>query len=459
MIQILIARLLGPAELGIYAFVFAINELLHIVGAFSLGAALIQSREESQRLYDTALVMSLGLAGVGLLASLLIAPLLWVYHRPEAAWFLLAMALARVAQMASRVPNAQLERTLRYGPLSVISVVTSSLPNLLALALAALGVGAWSLVVRDVLAAALVLVLTQIWSAYRFGARLDREAARRLMDFARPMFWSRSLDVVLQRVDRVAVGAAFGDAVTGLYHQARFLSEAGLVATRPVTQLSFNLFARVQDEPGRRDRSFALIQYFLVRIILAGAVVLLVTSEEVLRLLLGPEWLPAAPLLRGLGVYAATMPVLENLKMLFLGVGEVVRNVRIRLVQLLCFAPGVAVASWQESIAGVAAALVASTVVGLGLAWHYSADLVARPTRRLFGAPLLAAGMTLVGCGALAAVGVFPALPWMLRPLIPPLLYGLLLLVLERSVLLQELRYLRAQLRQRPTRGAVASEL
>ena len=60
-VGILLARLLGPEEFGLFAFVFGINELVGIIAAFSLGNALIQANEESQTLYDTAFAMSLGL--------------------------------------------------------------------------------------------------------------------------------------------------------------------------------------------------------------------------------------------------------------------------------------------------------------------------------------------------------------------------------------------------------------
>ncbi len=62
--QILLARLLGPEHFGLYAFVFAINEMLNIIAGFSLSVALIQSREESQTLYDTAFAICASRVGL-----------------------------------------------------------------------------------------------------------------------------------------------------------------------------------------------------------------------------------------------------------------------------------------------------------------------------------------------------------------------------------------------------------
>jgi PST family polysaccharide transporter len=443
--QILIARMLGPEDFGLYAFVRAIYELLSIVGAFSLGAALVQSRDESQRLYDTALAICIGLGLVGLVAAGAIAPLLWMHRAPVAAWFLIVMSLCRILLLASHVPHAKMERALRYGPISAIGMVTGNVPNGVALALAWTGLGAWCLVIRDVLVALLTLVLETAWSGYRFRGKVERRAASSLMRFSRPMFFSRSVLVLLQRIDNLAVGAFFGNAATGLYHQARFLSEAGVLATRPLSQLSFNLYARVREEPPRLARSFEIVNYFLIRVIFAGAVVLLVYPDETLRVLLGDEWLEASPLLRWLGLYAGLLPVFMNLRQLFNGLGEVMRNVRINLLQLLVFAPAVLAACLAGSLNGVAAGLLGSTLLGLSVAWWYSGDLVERRPLRLLATPAAAVAVTVAGF--LGAAAWLEAVPWYLRPLLPPLSFLAIVLAVERTTLIREVGYLMTQLR------------
>ena len=71
--QVVIARLLGPAEFGIYAFCFAVNEFIEILGAFSLSYALIHAEDARQEDLDTAFAISLGLglAGIGVAAVLM----------------------------------------------------------------------------------------------------------------------------------------------------------------------------------------------------------------------------------------------------------------------------------------------------------------------------------------------------------------------------------------------------
>ena len=445
-IQIAIARILGPSEIGFYAFVFAINEFLNIVGALSLGIALIQSREESQSLYDTALAICAVLALIGLLAAAGVAPFLWEYRSPRAAWFLLVMALARVMLLLAQVPQARLERQLRYGRVSLMGVITGNVPNLGALGFALAGFGAWSLVFRDFGVAALVLLLATVWSGYRFRARIEGESARRLMNYARPMFLARSAEIVIDRVDRATIGALLGDTATGLYHQARFVAETGNVATRAVSQLSLNLYSRLQDQSQRLARAYGLVNYFLARLTFLGGSVLLLFPNETVRLLLGEEWAGVAPMLRWLGLYGALLPVFENVKVLYYAAGDVRWVVRIRIIQLALFAPAVLAACFAEKLAAVAAALLGTLLLGLAVSQPLTRRVLGRSVPVL-RAPSLILAATVAVFLVLGAADLLEPVPWALRPFLPPVLFSALLVAVERSTLLRELRYLRSQLR------------
>lgn len=446
-IQLTIARILGPEEFGLYAFVLAINSFVAIIGAFSLGLALIQSREESQELYDTAFILSAGIGTTVVLVSAAIAPLLWIYRDPRAAYFLLVMALGQVFFLVAAIPNARMERALQYGPLTIISMITSTVPNFVALGLVLTGVGVWCLPIRDVLVMLLALILKTLYSRYRFRFRFRREAVRNLMSFGRPMFLVRGLDTALLWTDRVVIGAFLGNAATGVYHQARQLTETGMIALRPLFPMVFNLYARVQDDPPRLSRSFSIVNYFLARVMSVGAVVLLLFPEETVQLLLGDEWAETAPLLRWLALYTAFYPVFSNFRQLFNGTGRVSVNVRIGLIQLIVFVPAVFAAVMLRSDVGIAASLVGITMVGLLLGWRASGQILGKASLGLLATPAALIVVTVAAVTGLDSLGAVEAIPWFLRPILPALLYTICLIALEFARLREELTYLKNQLR------------
>jgi PST family polysaccharide transporter len=453
LIMIGVARLLGPADLGAYAFVAALNEFLNVVGAGSVGHAVLQSRDDSKALHDTAYSITGILGLIGLVAALAVAPVLYFARGPEAAWFILILGVARILTLLAGVPIALLERSFRYGRLAWLSTLTGVVPNLLALCLAWWSFGPWSLIVRDVLVAGSMFVLSHVWAQQRFQFRMRRPEARRILDFYRPMFVSRSLDLVVGRVDRLAVGSFFGDAVLGLFHQARLFSDVAPFALRSVNQLAFNLYSRLQDQRERLARAASLVNYFLTRASFAVASVFLVFPEPAIRVLLGEAWVGAAPMLRWLALYACLLPTMENFQWLLFARAEMSRSVQLRIIQLAVFAPAVGAAVLLGSAAGVAAALSASTLVAVVAAVWFQRGILGRETLRVFLAPSVILLATAALCGALLAVGALRGIPALLLPALPPVLFAALLLLGERSTIFREVAYLRTQFGQ----GAAAA--
>jgi PST family polysaccharide transporter len=444
-ITIAVARLLGPKDLGMYAFVAAVNEFLNLVSAFSVGHALLQARLESDALNDTAYGIAAGLGGISLGAALLVAPLLGVYRSPLAGWFVLILGLARIPMLLAGIPIALMERSLQYGRLAVVSVITGNVPNLCALGLAWLGFGPWSLLARDVVMSLLTFVLTRLWWPKRFRLRLHRTEARQILSFSNAMFVSRSLDTVNQRLDRLAVGSFFGDTVLGLYHQARFLSEIGSLAVRPIQQLCYNLYCRLQDAESRLSRASRLVNYFLMRTSYAGAALFLTFPEVTIKVLLGEAWTGASPFLRILGIYAALLPLLDNLQWLLYASGRMKENIQLRLIQMVVLLPAIAGSGLAGSPVGAAIGLVASTIVGCSVAIWFTRALLRGALLAILAIPTAVLAVTVAICLGLRGLRFLDGVPAVVLLPIPPAVFASLLLMLERTTLLREIGYLRDQ--------------
>lgn len=446
-IGIALARILGPETFGFYALVYAIDQLLNTVGAFSIQFAIVQQVHESDRLYDTGLAILALLGGIGLVLALAVAPVLGHLRSSQAALFLVILGFARLLMLVGQAPMAQLERHLRFGLLATINSMSLNIPNLCALVLAWYGAGAWSLVAKDSLTPTLAAIFAFALSGYRFRGRVDREMASQLMSFGRPMLLTRGFEIGLERLDRLFVGAWLGDRPLGLYNQARILAETTWVAARPLFSLSFNLYSRLQGEPARLARACAIVNYFLVRGVCVVAAVLLIYPQETIRLLLGPAWVGAAPTLRCLALYSVILPPLENLKNLLLGQGAVWEATKLRLIQVAALGPAALIAVLLGRIEWVAGSLVLAGVVGLALAGHYTRSLMEGGLRKVFALPLLCLMVTAM-LFALAPGSLAAKVPYWFLPVFPAVTYGAVLVVLERRVLVIELRYLHRVLTQ-----------
>jgi O-antigen/teichoic acid export membrane protein len=269
------------------------------------------------------------------------------------------------------------------------------------------------------------------------------------MDFARPMFLSRGLDIVFDRMDRIAVGSFFGNTALGFYQQARTLAETGLLVSRPISQPTLNLYSRLQDDPERLGRSFQVVNYFLVRLMFAGAAVLLVFPEQTIQLLLGEAWLSATPTLRWLGLYAGILPIFGNAMQLLYGRGALGSNIRLRLVQVGMLGLGIAAAVQAASLEGIAISLLATTLAGLWLSLYFNHDVLVGRLGVIFVPPSLSLVAAVAAMLLLQQWVDLSGLPLALVVPLPFVAFAAVLLPLERGRLLRELAYLRGYLASR----------
>jgi O-antigen/teichoic acid export membrane protein len=184
----------------------------------------------------------------------------------------------------------------------------------------------------------------------------------------------------------------------------------------------------------------------MVRMLGAGAVSLLTFPEDVILVLLGAEWLEAAPMLRLFGVFSITYALAENPRCLFMGLGESRMFVQFSTVQAVLTVPAVLLSAIFGGVEHVAASVVVASVLAYGYAWFLARKLVTVSAWATLGVPALLMAGVAVGLHRLAQEGVFDGVPSLVRIVIPVAAYLAGLLAIERGLLWKELQFFRSQL-------------
>lgn len=445
-VNLLVARLVFPEEFGLYAGAFAVSELIGILSALSIPLAVIHLGDDERALFDTGAWLNLAIGAASLLGAGAAAALFMKGGiASDGGKFLVILGLARIPTLMSQIGSAALEKAFRYKAVSAIGLASTLAPNVLALAMAWAGFGAWSLLSRDVAMALVLWLLTGVLTPYRFRGGYDRATARKIFAFCSRMFVSRGLQIVLERFDRLVVQLVAGNHALGIYDRSRYVSEIGVIVSKPVDNLSFNLYSRLREDLERLQKSFAVLNYFLVRLTLVLALVVLLCPREVLLLLLGPRWLEAAPTLRSMAPYAALIPIYLGLNQLLYGRGMIKESNHVRFLQVGLFVP--AFVAWVATFGSTSAGLVLFVQLACGTVAMvaYQWDLLRPSLAEIFVMPLLATGVA--SAGFLGIVRFLPAAETsagaLFVLLVPTTLYGALLLAFEGRRLRERVSYLR----------------
>ena len=403
-----VARLVGPAEVGIGAAAMAAHVLLW-VGVNALFADAIVQRAVLDETAATSAFWASSL--VGLAAAALQAgagwPLAWVLHDGRLIGMSLALAAPLPLVGAAGVIAGQVTRDGRYRLLAWRALLGQGAGSAVGIGCALAGVGGWALVAQ--LAAgsaggALVMLLGARWRpalAFRWAPVSE------MLRVGLPLTASTLVWHGRYRLFAVLIGGTAGPTALGEVHLAfRLVDTVRELVSTALWRLMLPRMAACQDDP---DALRAAIDRWLagsglVVFPLCGA--MLVSLPLLTRLVLGPVWAPSG---------RATVPLTVLAIWLFLGfpagVATVARGatqyvLRSNLAATLVLVLAVLVLRPHRAV--VAAEIwVGAQVLVAPYTWLANARVLGSPVWRL-----LRAGVPSLVLAALAT-GLACAVPWL----------------------------------------------
>lgn len=308
---IVLARLLPPADFGLLAIAMVFIGFAELIASAGMGPAIVQCKNLGDTHLRVATTLSL-LAGGGLAGLLCLgAPLIGrFFGDPRVADILPVLAIGLACSAISAVSRGLLVRRMDFRRLFAIDVGAYLVGYAgVAITLALLGCGVWSLVIGTVVSLTLQGAAVLRAAPPRFPPSLSRQETRELLGFGAGVSLNNTINYLAANVDYLAIGKYLNPALLGLY------SRAYQLVTMPLSKIAATLsgalfpsYAEIQDDRAKLGRAYlkavnatALFTFP----ILAGFAV---AADTVIVGLYGENWRAAAPVFRILalaGVFKA----------------------------------------------------------------------------------------------------------------------------------------------------------
>ena len=358
-IQVILARLLGPEQYGLFAMA-AVVVLLSSFFTISLAYGLIQKRTVTDE--DVRFVnfwqLSVG-AAVAIAVFLLADPAAGFFNEPRVAPLIRAMSIVCLLQAAAGPSANLLTRDLDFKSIYLAGIASYAVGyGLVGIPLAISGYGVNALVMAFITQTLLSLALLYGCKRHVLGFVTWHRDAYALWSYGFTVFATNINNCVLLHLSRVVVGRLFPSAAMGLYAISYnlVLQLAGAVIGTVQPPL-FSASSRVQDDVARLRAVFLKLlaaTTLLAAPIFAG---MAVVPETIMLALYGQEWGESAPLLRP---FALAMPFFLataiGTPMLWTS-GRTTQEVKLQLPIAFALAVAAYVAA-QHSLAAVAWAVL-----------------------------------------------------------------------------------------------------
>ena len=359
--MVVLARILVPSDFGLFALTSLAISLLSIFNDFGVGPALVIARDLDRRTRGTALTLmiisSLILAAVLVAVAPLVADL---FDEDQLDELLLVVAGSLFLSGPIWFHETMLQRDLEFVKRLVTKLTQTLTYIAVAITLAILDAGVWSLVIGHVAGYAAYLVALVVVSSERVAPAWDRAAARRLTGSGRGFLAQDALEYAQQQSDAVAVGGVLGAGSLGLYGMGYRFGELTYVGiAEPVTQVTFPAFTQMRERGEDWRPSFlsvlrlVALATFLFGALISGA------AEPIVDTLLGDKWMGTIGPLAVFGLWAMLKPLEGTFGWLLNSLELQGRLAALRALALIPFVPALFIAADLSGITAVAWVMVA----------------------------------------------------------------------------------------------------
>lgn len=409
-LQIALARVLGPEAFGQAAAVLLVVGLGGLIAEAGLASALIQ--REGLDVGDPGRA----LAGV-LLASLVVAVVIVLLAAPIAALLgdpqlepLVCAAAAIVpVHAAACLPPALLQRRFEVKRLQGIQLIGYGIGyGVLGLALAAGGAGAWSLLAAFAAHAALVGLLS-LGGAPGVSWRLRWAGGEALRGYGARITAANIVNWGLESIDRLLVSRTLGPAALGPYAVAASLARAPVTLLVSSAQpVAFAASARLQSENDRLARGYLAVLSLALLVAVPLFVLLAWFSAIVVGALYGAAWAAAAAPFAWLCLGVPFFVMLALTGPLLRGVNAVGRELWAQLGVLLLLGAALLLAAgqalWVVAMLVSLATALRALMLGLALSRRIALAWTA-PWRAWRGGMVIGSQAVLIAAAAQALTG------------------------------------------------------
>lgn len=294
-VNIAVARLLFPADFGVLGMAAMFIELASLISDLGLNTAIVQRQDLSQRQLSTCFWIN-GLVGLALIGvSIALAPVVANLFRQDiVAPVIMMSSLNFILRAGSSVHRALLIRRLAFKTLAIPDVAAIVLFAVCVIPMAWLGYGLWSVVIANLISAAMATLLLWFLSPWRPGWQFDWPAVRPLMPFGANVLGEQILDYVNLNIDYLLIGRLLGAAALGVYTLAFNLMTFPLRrVAQMITRVTFPAFSRVQDDEAALQAGYLKTVCYIALITFPVMTGMGILAPDFIRLVYTDKWAEA----------------------------------------------------------------------------------------------------------------------------------------------------------------------
>jgi PST family polysaccharide transporter len=362
---VVLVRLLSPSDFGLFTMASVVILFISIIKDLGTSDALVQKDELSEELLSSIfwLNAALGFISTGLL--FLLSPAFSVfYKKPELAHVLQALSFIFIISGFTVPHHSILRRKLQFRKLTAIEATTALLSSSVAIGMALLGAGVWSLVFHLLTGSIVSAVMLWFMVEWRPKFVFRWAEVRSVSSYSLNLTGYNLANYLTRNADYILIGRFLGDQALGYYTLAYQLM---LYPIRNISAIAgkvmFPVYSHIKDDIATFRDVYVKVAGLIAVVTLPAMLGLIVVSDSFVLALFGEKWAPVIPIFMILAIAGISQPIEATVSSIYQAKGRTDWFFRLECLQALVFTLSYVI-GLRWGIIGVAVSyVIASTLL------------------------------------------------------------------------------------------------
>ena len=317
---VILARLLAPADFGLFAMLMPLAAFVMMLQDIGLSQAVVASGDLTHEQTSAMFWINAGLSLLLAILFALCAPLIALFFgEPKLVAPALALAGTVLVSGLATQHFAWLSKSLRFGTIAMIDVASTLSGFVAAVVIALVAPGIWALVASVLVAMAAGLVGAWTTARWMPGRPAPYAEVRELLRLGAGLSTFTLSNFFARNLDNIMIGRWVGAVQLGFYDRAYKLLLFPLQQiNNPIGRVMVPVLARLNDEPHRYRHAYRRTLRLMLLFTVPGVAFMLMFAKPLIVLLMGERWAPAAAIFTWLAIAALHQPMSATFGWLFI---------------------------------------------------------------------------------------------------------------------------------------------
>lgn len=373
--RLVLAKLLFPDQFGIIGMASVFTGFVQVVNDVGIGAALVQRKDEKLRsehfhtAFWTGVVWSIVLYSI---VSLIVGPLAArFYNEPILTSLIPTISLGILVSPMNLVHKAQLTKSMNFKRIAFIDNTSNMVSGCIALALAFLGFGVWSLAFNSVASLVIAMPLYFLATGWRPSFVWESEAFKDIFGFGIYTTGTSIVNYVINNIDYLLIGKLVSASALGAYTFAFILTDTfrgKLMAV--INNVMYPLYGRKQSDLKSLKNYYLVVVNYNSLIVYPVMLIFIIFGESIIINFFGNKWVDSIEPLKILAVSVMVHMMVNSNTSLIRGMGRPEIEFKLQFFKSLIFVPTLLYGIYNHGIIGAAWAVLLNKVLSVIIAQY-----------------------------------------------------------------------------------------